>query len=182
MLPHSAARTAGESSIVDTALTFSRGSRGSAPRVRQELQMAASTKMGGLLFPRKRYTGGTTSRHYSPLDRSKTSRLLGQGYRLHLHSRVYDRSGSGNPVVAVDFLHGCFEGEFPEDALRYFILTPTTTTPSLPYDATNMPSLPDDGYIMVQLGMGVVDVGLQVTGSGDCWVEMEVWYTLELQK
>lgn len=144
--------------------------------------MAASTKMGGLLFPRKRYVGGATSRFYSPVDRSKICRLLGQGYRLHLHTRVYDRSGSGTPVVALNFLHGCFEDEFPADALRTFALTPTTTTPSLPYNATNMPTLPDDGYIMVELGMGMVDVGLDVSGSGTCWVEAEVWYTLELEK
>lgn len=144
--------------------------------------MAAMSKMGGQLFPRKRYTGGTTTRTYTPTDRTRVTRLFGQGFRVHLHCRVYDRSGSGAPVAAVSFLHGCFGEEYPAEALRTFALTPTTATPSLPYNSTNMPSVPDDGYIMVDLGMGLVDVGLQISGTDNCWVELEIWYTLELIK
>ena len=79
--------------------------------------MAAMSKMGGQLFPRKRYTGGTTTRTYTPTDRTRVTRLFGQGFRVHLHCRVYDRSGSGAPVAAVSFLHGCFGEEYPAEAL-----------------------------------------------------------------
>ncbi|HNH45644.1 MAG TPA: hypothetical protein PKY30_01325 [Myxococcota bacterium] len=138
--------------------------------------MAGSTKLGGQLFPRKRYTGDTSPRVFSPPDRSKVARLFGQGYRLHLHVRIYDLSAN-DPEVSINFLHGCFGEELPSDALRFFPLTPTTTSPSMPYVTA-----PDDGYIVVELGMGMVDVGLQVSGTGPCWGEVEVWYTLELEK
>jgi hypothetical protein len=144
--------------------------------------MANGTKVTGQLFPRKKYVGGTTMRVYSVFERQTLVQLFGQGYRLHIHTRVYDRSGTGTPSVTYGFLHGCFEDEFPSDALRNFSLSPSVTTPNLPYDATTMTTLPDDGYVMVDLGMGKVDVGLQVSGSAACWVELESWYTLEMVK
>ncbi|HNC98111.1 MAG TPA: hypothetical protein PKW90_18410, partial [Myxococcota bacterium] len=138
--------------------------------------LASNTKVVGLLFPRKRYVGGANLRGYSPVERSKMAKLLGQGYRLHLHTRIYDLSASGAPTVNFGIYHGCFADELPVDGLQLFALTPTST-PALPYSAA-----PDDAYAVVDLGMGMVDVGLLISGSGTCWAEVEVWYTLELEK
>lgn len=67
------------------------------------------------------------------------------------------------------------------DSLRGFSMSAGTMTPNLPYDSTSMSALPDDGYAVYGLGMGLVDVLLKVSGTGPCWVELEVWYTVEME-
>ncbi|HNC95765.1 MAG TPA: hypothetical protein PLA94_04475 [Myxococcota bacterium] len=145
--------------------------------------MASGSKITGQLFPRKRYVGDSGTKVYSTFERTKIAKLMGAGYRLHLHVRYYDRSSSGAPSVTFGFLHGCLGDEFPADALTQIPLTPGVTSPNLPYDgSSSMVNLPADGYIRVDLGMSLVDVGLMVSGSGACWVELEVWFTLEMDK
>jgi hypothetical protein len=137
-------------------------------------------KIIGNLFPRKRYIGGSTAKYYAPPERLKLQKILGGASKIYLHSRVYDRASSNSPAATFSFSHGCFGDESPSESLRAFTISPSTTTPNLPYDSTSMSSLPDDGYVVLTPAMGLLDSALVISGSGNCWVEMEVWFTAEI--
>lgn len=133
----------------------------------------------GILFPRKRYTGGTTPTAYFPSDRQKLAKLLGGATAVRLHARVYDRSGTGNPSLDFGIYEGSFGDELPREALRQFAVTATGAVPALPWNAANMTSVPDDGRLNVAPLFGLLDIAAQVSGSAATWIEFEVWYTAE---
>ena len=130
------------------------------------------------LFPRTRYAGTAAAKLYFPANREKLMRDLGGASSVILHTRVYDRSGTGSPVIDFDFNQGSLGDEPPAQSLRAFSLTKTSMDPSLPYNAVNMPNTPDDGTVTVTPTMGLLDVSMKVSGSASVWVEVEVWATL----
>lgn len=136
-------------------------------------------KVMGNLFPRKRYTGGTTPAVYFPSDRQKLARLLGGATAVHVHVRVYDRSGAGNPSLDFGIYEGCMGDEMPREGLRQFSVTATGAVPALPWNAANMTSVPDDGRFNAAPLFGLLDIAAQVTGSAATWMEFEIWYTAE---
>lgn len=135
-------------------------------------------KVMGNLFPRGKYSGASTARVYLPKGRSELQKLFGGASRVYFHARVYDRSGT-TPSLDFEVASGCFNGENPFEGLRVFTQTPTNQTPALPYATGSMGSLPDDGTFMVTPGMGLLDIGAKVSGTGSVWIEFEVWYTAE---
>ena len=76
---------------------------------------------------------------------------------------------------------GCFGTQLPAEQPRLFILGPTGVTPTLPWNVTNMPNLPDDGTLTVLPTMGLVDFQLKVAGGANTWVELAVWATLDFE-
>lgn len=130
-------------------------------------------------FVRNRYKGAAAAVIYYPRDREKLAKLLGGASKVTFHTRVYDRASGG--VVDFECNHGCFGGEMPAEAPRLFTLTNGGQTPSLPYNATNMANLPDDGTFNALPAMGLMDVAAKVSGGANVWVEFEQWVTAEFQ-
>ena len=131
------------------------------------------------LFPRNRYRGGANAIVYFVRDRQAVAKLLGSASTVTVHARVYDRASGG--VVDFEISHGCFGNELPAESARLFLLALTGQTPALPYNATSMPNLPDDGTFQAAPSMGLVDVAAKVSGGANVWVEFEVWATLEFE-
>lgn len=127
------------------------------------------------VFPRARYAATTSGRTYTPRERAKLAKLMGEANEIWFHTRVYARDTG----VSWDFdiTHGCLGDQFPADGLRQFALTQSSTTPNLPYDGTNMATLPDDGVFYVQPRMGAVDTQGKAAGANGS-IEVECWATL----
>lgn len=136
-------------------------------------------KVVGQLYPRTRYLGGATAKLYYPKNRPESLKLLGGASKVYLHARVYDRSPAGTPVLDFDGAAGCFSGDNPFEGLRTFTISATSASPALPWNAANMPTMPDDGMFLMTPTMGLLDVAAKVSGSAACWVEFEVWFTAE---
>lgn len=136
-------------------------------------------KVVGQLFPRTRYMGGSTAKVYFPKNRPESLKLLGGASKVYVHVRVYDRSSTGAPVLDFDGAAGCFSGENPFEGLRSFTISAASATPTLPWNSTNMPTVPDDGTFTMTPTMGLLDVSAKVSGSAACWIEFEIWFTAE---
>ena len=130
-----------------------------------------------VVFPRNRYLGGATAKSYLPRDREKIAQTLGSATKVTIHCRVYDRSTNG--VLNFQVSQGCFGTEQPSESPRIFTITPSSQTPTLPWDSTNMPNLPDDGTWYVQPSMMKLDVAALVSGGANTWVEFEIWATAD---
>lgn len=72
---------------------------------------------------------------------------------------------------------GSFGSENPGEGVRIFAVTINGQTPSLPWNTTNMATVPDDGTFYVDVGMGLLDIAATVSGSASTWVEFEAWFT-----
>lgn len=129
------------------------------------------------LFPRNRYQGGTTAKSYFQHDRDKLAKLLGGATKVSVHFRVYDRASGG--VLDVEVSQGAFGTELPAEAARLFTLTPLSQNPSLPWNNTNMPNMPDDGTWYVQGNLMLLDIVAKVSGGASVWVEFEGWAVAE---
>jgi hypothetical protein len=132
------------------------------------------------IFPRNKYKGGTTALVYYPRDRQGVAAILGSATKCTFHARVYDRASGG----VLDFVasHGCLSDEPPAEALRLFTLTLSGQTPTLPWNATNMTAVPDDGTFYIQPTMGLSEISAQVSGGSGVWVEFEMWATVEVSQ
>ena len=137
------------------------------------------TKVVGMIFPRNRYPGGTTAKYFYAKNRSELQVAFGGASKVYFHVRVYDRSASGTPSLDFESTAGCLNGENPAEALRAFTVASGSPTPTLPWNAANMTSVPDDGTFTLAPTMGMLDVLAKVSGSAACWVEFEAWYTAE---
>jgi hypothetical protein len=129
------------------------------------------------LFPRNRYRAAATTVRYYPRERLKMAKLLGSAAKVTLHARVYDRAAGG--VIDFEMSHGSMGDELPAEGARLFVVTLTGAAPALPWNAANMPNLPDDGTAVGAPTMGLVDIALLVSGGANVWVECEVWATVE---
>ena len=129
------------------------------------------------IFPRNRYKGGATAIVYFARDRQKLAKLLGAASKVTFHGRLYDRASGA--VVDFEATHGCLGDEMPAEGARAFVLPIANQTPSLPWNATSMPNLPDDGTFQASPVLGLVDVAAKVSGGANVWVEFELWATLE---
>ncbi len=98
---------------------------------------------------------------------------------MYFHVRVYDRSTAGAPVLDFESTAGCLNGENPSESLRAFTVASGSPFPTLPWNAANMTTVPDDGTFTLAPTMGSLDVLAKVSGSAACWVEFEAWYTAE---
>jgi hypothetical protein len=95
------------------------------------------------------------------------------------HARVYDRSSTGTPAVDFDYREGGFGDEPPSNSLRSFTATKSNDTPTLPWNATNMANVPDDGTFQLAPTKGLLDISMKVYGTGACWVEVEMYVMAE---
>lgn len=133
-----------------------------------------------LVFPRNKYRGTANGVPYLTRDRKKFSELAGNATLVTFQTRVYDRDTG----VTLDFTaaHCGFSDELPLEGARLFSLARTVpaSTPALPYDATSMTSLPDDGVFSVAPTMGRCEVKATVGGATGA-IEFEIWATLEFE-
>lgn len=130
------------------------------------------------LFPRNRYLGGATAKTFFPRDREQMAKLLGGATKVSVHARVYDRSGSG-AVLDFEVSQGAFGTEMPAEGARLLTLTASGQTPSLPWNNTNMASLPDDGTFYVSPTLTLLDLAAKVSGGSGVWVEFEAYAVAE---
>ena len=136
-------------------------------------------KIIGQLMPRQRFMGAATAKLYPPQRRAELMRKLGGATKVHIHTRVYDRSPAGAPVIAFEVYAGCFGDETPAQGLRTFAIAPASVSPAFPWSAAGGFTPPDDGYFTLTPTMGLLDILLSISGSGACWAEVEIWYTAE---
>lgn len=131
------------------------------------------------LFRRQRYPGTAAGNLFYPEGRERVMKELGGASKVIAHCRVYERSPAGSPSVDFDCREGCFGEEPPGNSLRSFTATKSADTPTLPWNAVNMTSVPDDGTFQVSPSKGLLDLVMKVSGSGACWVELELYVMAE---
>jgi hypothetical protein len=127
------------------------------------------------LYPRNKYPSSVSGRTLFPKDREKLKTALGSADEVWVHTRVYARDP--NVFLDFDFTHGSLGDENPSEGLRQFSLARSGAFPALPYDTTNMPTLPDDGAFYVNPKMGLVDVQAKAYNASGS-IEFEAWATL----
>lgn len=127
------------------------------------------------VFPRNRYPSSVNGRTMVPKEREKLKTAMGSANEVWIHTRVYARDT--NVFLDFDLTHGSLSDENPAEGLRSFPLTRSATTPALPYDTTNMATLPDDGSFCVNPKMGLVDVQAKAYNANGT-IEFEAWATL----
>lgn len=132
-------------------------------------------KMIVCLFPRNKYPATVAGKLLSPRDKAKLQSLLGSADEVWVHTRVYARDA--NVFLDLTLFHGCLGDEPPGEGIRTFALTRSNATPTLPYDTTNMATLPDDGVFSVDPKMGLTDVEAKVYNAAGS-IEFESWATL----
>ena len=127
------------------------------------------------LFPRTKYPSTVIGRAIYPRDRAKVASMLGGADEVWVHTRVYLRDAN----VRLDFAatQGCLGAEPPSEGLRTFTLALSNVTPALPYDVTNMPTIPDDAAFSFTPKMGLVDLEAKVYNAAGS-IEFETWATL----
>lgn len=130
------------------------------------------------LFPRNRYLGGTTAKPYLPREREKVAKMLGTAAKVSLHARVYDRSGSA-AILDFKVTQGALGDEMPAEGARLLTVTPASQTPSLPWNNTNMSSLPDDGTWYVTPTLMLLDITAKISGGAGVWVDFEAYAVVE---
>lgn len=129
------------------------------------------------LFPRNRYLGAATAKRYFPRERERIAKLLGRATKVSVHFRVYDRATGC--VLDFEVTQGALGDELPAEAARSFTLTPLSQNPSLPWNATNMPNMPDDGTWYLSPNLMLLDICALVSGGANLWVEFEGWAVAE---
>lgn len=121
--------------------------------------------------------GATTARSYFPREREGMAKVLGKATKVSVHFRVYTRSTNG--VLDFEITQGAFGDELPAEAPRTFTLTALSQNPTLAWNSTNMPNLPDDGTWYVQPNLMLLDIAAKVSGGANEWVEFEGWAVAE---
>lgn len=127
------------------------------------------------LFPRTKYPSSAGGRTFFPKDREKLKSLMGSANEIWIETRVYTRDT--NVFLDFDLTHATLGDESPAEGLRQFQLTKSGATPALPYDTTNMATLPDDGAFFVNPKMGLVDIQAKAYNAAGS-IEFETWATL----
>lgn len=121
--------------------------------------------------------GATTARSYFPREREQVARMLGTATKVSVHFRMYNRSTSG--VLDFEITQGALGNELPAESPRTFTLTALSQNPSLPWNSTNMPNMPDDGTWYVSPNLMMLDIAAKVSGGANEWVEFEGWAVAE---
>lgn len=138
----------------------------------------ATRRLTFQLFPRNRYIGGATAKVYFPRDRVKLHKTLGGATRVSYHVRVYDRS-STSAILDFEVSQGSIGDEAPSEGVRVLTLTNLGQSPTMPWNNTNMTSIPDDGTFYVSPTLASLDTAAKVSGGASEWVEFECWATAD---
>lgn len=138
----------------------------------------ATQRLSFQVFPRNRYLGATTPRYYFPREREKLAKALGKAVKVTVHARVYDRSGAA-AILNFEVTQGGMGDELPADGARLLTLTLSGQNPTLPWDSTNMTSMPDDGTWYVVPTMMLLDIAAKVSGGTGVWVDFEMYVVVE---
>ena len=96
-----------------------------------------------------------------------------------MHVRVYDRSSTA-AILNFEVTQGGMNNELPADGSRLFTLTLSGQNPTLPWDYTYMPNLPDGGTWYVSPTMMMLDIAAKVSGSTGVWVDFEAWAVVDI--